>query len=284
MTHMRATALPALPRLLLGGLATLGRRTPIVPPEPSFAARFTVADIDTAHVARYRKAIGFRGDHVPLTYFYLLAQWAQLALMMDRRFPYPLAGLIHRGNDLHLHALLQTGALDIDVAVKFLHALDGVPKIAFDVGISQAGRLVVSCASEYRIPARKRHKPVGQTGPDQFPESFAQIDWSIDPAAIRRYARVSGDYNPIHLSALLARLFGCKGAIAHGMYSVGRAAAHIERQTARPLTAISADFRRPILLPAQLLFGLESADASCGCYGVLLKEPKMLALSGSWET
>lgn len=284
MTHMRATALPALPRLLLGGLATLGRRTPIVPPETAFTARFTVADIDMAHVAGYRKAIGFRGDHVPLTYWYLLAQRAQLALMLDRRFPYPLAGLIHRRNDLRQHALLQTGALDIDVAVKLLQALDGVPKIAFDVGISQAGQLVVSCASEYRIPARKRNKPAGQTGADQFPQSFAQIDWSIDQAAIRRYAVVSGDYNPIHLSALLARLFGSKGALAHGMYSVGRAAAHIERQLARPLTAISADFRRPILLPAQVVFGHESLDARSGCYGVLLAEAKMLALGGSWES
>ena len=84
--------------------------------------------------------------------------------------------------------------------------------------------------------------------------------------------------------ALLARLFGSKGALAHGMYSVGRAAAHIERQLARPLTAISADFRRPILLPAQVVFGHESLDARSGCYGVLLAEAKMLALGGSWES
>ena len=37
--------------------------------------------------------------------------------------------------------------------------------------------------------------------------------------------------------ALLARLFGRRGAIAHGMYSVGRAAAHIERQTGRLMHA-----------------------------------------------
>jgi acyl dehydratase len=117
-----------------------------------------------------------------------------------------------------------------------------------------------------------------------FPDTFSQTSWTIEKSTIRRYAMLSGDYNPIHLASLLARLLGARGSMAHGMYSVGRVAAHIERQTKMPVTAISADFRRPILLPAQAVCGLEILDAGYGCYGVLLAEPKMLALSGTWET
>jgi hypothetical protein len=33
-----------------------------------------------------------------------------------------------------------------------------------------------------------------------------------------RYARVSGDFNPIHLTARTAKMFGFKQAVAHGMF------------------------------------------------------------------
>lgn len=282
MTSWRASPLPSLPGLLLGGLANLRRRLPTAPPDDSLAARFAVAGIDMAHVDRYRDFFGFRGDRVPLTYFYLLAQRAQLALMLDKRFPYPLPGLIHRRNEMRRHAVALAGAgLEIDVSVKLFR---DVPNIAFSVEISQAGRRVVSCTSEYRIPVRRRDKPAEKTALDIFPDTCSQTSWAIEKSAIRRYAMLSGDYNPIHLSSLLARLLGAKGSMAHGMYSVGRVAAHIERQTKMPVTAISADFRRPILLPAQAICGLEILDAGRGCYGVLLAEPKTLALSGTWET
>jgi len=94
---------------------------------------------------------------------------------------------------------------------------------------------------------------------------------------------VSGDCNPIHLSALLARPFGFRRGIAHGMYSVGRAVASIERQTGKQVVAITADFRRPVHLPAHLIFGFESAANTPGNYGLLLADRQQLALSGVFE-
>jgi acyl dehydratase len=52
------------------------------------------------------------------------------------------------------------------------------------------------------------------------------------PADIgRRYGLVSGDMNPIHLSAPSAKLFGFRQAIAHGLWTKARAlAAMLPRQ------------------------------------------------------
>lgn len=260
------------------------RRPPPAPNDTAFTARFALTGIDPAHVAGYREFFDFRLPGIPLSYFYLPAQRAQLALMLDRRFPYPLPGLIHRRNALRRHAVVQaTMPLAIDAAVQFSHSADRAPEITFEVIIGQSGQPVVSCTSTYRIAARKRPRPAVAGEAESFPESFLCANWTVDQAAIRRYAGLSGDYNPIHLAAPLARMFGLRLAIAHGMYSVGRAAALIENQSARPLTAISADFRRPVPLPARAVCGIEAADGR-GCYGVLLAEPKMLALQGGWET
>jgi acyl dehydratase len=43
----------------------------------------------------------------------------------------------------------------------------------------------------------------------------------------RAYAALSGDRNPIHLSALTSQLFGFKRPIAHAMYLVARLEAEL---------------------------------------------------------
>ena len=285
MTSIQSAPLPPLPALLIGGIATLFRQRAGVLPDSGLAACFSVAGIDRAHVAKYRKLFGYQGSHVPLGYFYLMAQRAQLALMLDARFPYAIPGLIHTSNGLRRHAAPDANSsFAIDVSVTPIQAAGDVRKIAFAVEISQSGQPVVSCTSEYRIPGQSRNKATRQAEPEKLPTSFGQHNWTYEKSLIRRYAVLSGDYNPIHLSSWLARRLGFREAIAHGMYSVGRAAASIECQTSRPVIAISAEFRRPIPLPARATFGFEPLSATRGSYGVRLAEEPKLALSGFWET
>lgn len=45
---------------------------------------------------------------------------------------------------------------------------------------------------------------------------------ALDAAAIERYARASGDENPVHLDAAAARAIGLSEPIVHGMLVMGR--------------------------------------------------------------
>lgn len=277
--------LPAWPALLVGAGATLLRRRAGALPATGLSGHFGIDRIDLAQVARYRTLFGTPGSHVPLTYFYLLAQRAQLALMLDQRFPHRLPGLLHTGNALRLHALPRAdSAVELQVSVLPHSGSSGMPGVVFSVELQQSGRPLVSCRSEYRRPGKNPDKQPRPNQAETLPESHWQTGWIVDQSLIRRYARVSGDCNPIHLAAWLARACGFRRAIAHGMYAVGQAAAGIERRTGRPVTAITADFRRPIQLPARATFGFGPACAMQGDYRVLLPDEQRLALSGSWET
>jgi hypothetical protein len=64
----------------------------------------------------------------------------------------------------------------------------------------------------------------------------------------RRYAKVSGDYNPIHLSPLVAKIFGMPRHIIHGMYSVGKVISILPKT----VSDVSASFQRPIFLPSSV--------------------------------
>ena len=64
---------------------------------------------------------------------------------------------------------------------------------------------------------------------------------------------MSGDYNPIHIHPLSARLFGFPSAIAHGMWTKARCLAALEPRLTDAFT-VEVAFKRPILLPGKIEF------------------------------
>jgi acyl dehydratase len=75
----------------------------------------------------------------------------------------------------------------------------------------------------------------------------------------RRYAAVSGDVNPIHLNPLVAKLFGFRRAIAHGMWLKARCLAALEGRLPDALTA-EVEFKSPLLLPSTVGFASHLQD------------------------
>ena len=87
----------------------------------------------------------------------------------------------------------------------------------------------------------------GKKRPSAVPQ---QIDgkerWLEVPENLgRRYMKISGDINPIHIHALLAKPFGFRRAIIHGMWTLAKAVSHLEP------TSLDARFVRPLFLPSR---------------------------------
>lgn len=70
---------------------------------------------------------------------------------------------------------------------------------------------------------------------------------SLDAAAIARYARVSGDDNPVHLDAAAARAIGLSDQIAHGMLVMGYLSSlALGWRAGAVLEAFECRFTRPV--------------------------------------
>ena len=78
--------------------------------------------------------------------------------------------------------------------------------------------------------------------------------WELASNLGRRYASVSGDYNPIHLFPASARLLGFKRHIAHGMWSKARCLAAMDQQLPAAGYSVDVNFHRPLFLPSQVQF------------------------------
>ena len=227
--------------------------------------RFALPPANISDLENYRGYFEFRTDNAsagtpvcPLSYHYLATQRAQLALMMNAQFIYSVAGMVHVGNDmrqLHPYDPRQSAILTV-----WVEAEPFLPKenqfVVLHSQLEQQGNAVVSCDSRYL--AKKAPKKPSYTSRMQeavLEASWPEIHrWKLDAAAGRRYAALSGDYNPIHLWGLSAKLFGFSKPIIQGMDSVARCEAALapmfDAAHAKPWQ-LSVGFIKPISLPAQ---------------------------------
>jgi hypothetical protein len=208
---------------------------------PSTELMLTVA-ADRRRLARYTAVCGFRdGATLPPTYPHVLAFPATLGLLTARDFPLPALGLVHVENRITAHRPIGVAEpLTLRVRAADLRGT------TFDIvtEASVGSEPVWESVSTYLH--RTAQLSGGRTPAPPEVEGDASL-WQVPADTGRRYAAVSGDRNPIHLSAPTARLFGFRTAIAHGMWAMARTLAALEATGA---VTCAVTFRSPIPLPS----------------------------------
>lgn len=214
-------------------------------------------------IAAYAELCGFDPRAgVPPTFPHILAFPLQMRLMLAAGFPYPVMGLVHLSNRIRQHAPLKAGdRLAISVRTGRLLAHDKGQAFSLATTARRDGQVVWEGSSVYlRLGAPGQGDPAPVV--DGGPADTRVGTWSLPADLGRAYARVSGDANPIHTSALGARLFGFKRAIAHGMWVKARAVAALTAGRTVEAGEVEVAFRAPVLLPGQvqLLAGPEGPE------------------------
>lgn len=220
--------------------------------------------LDAAHIERYARVCGFRMPQgVPPTYVHMLAFPLQMKLMCSPGFPWSVMGLVHLGNTIEQYRSLVPGQkLSIEVCSGALVAHEKGQVFSLLSRATRNGELVWESTSTFlRMGVRTpRGTPYQSALVDATPLS-RQADWQARADIGRRYGAVSGDINPIHLSAVSAKLFGFKRAIAHGMWTKARALATLLPQEPIEHVLAQVEFKTPLFLPGRAtLWTGETAD------------------------
>ncbi|MGZ5199150.1 MAG: MaoC/PaaZ C-terminal domain-containing protein [Telluria sp.] len=226
---------------------------------------YRVDRLDNSQLARYNRALGFAEGALPITFYYLLAQRAHLASMLRPGVPFRIAGMIHVANELtELRPASLHTPLDVHTIVTVAPPqANGAVHVLLKTTGEQHGQPVFTCMSDYLAVRGKRGHGTARDPAAAPGEELAH--WSLAPSAGRGYASISGDWNPIHLWPWSARLMGLKTPIIHGMHTVGKACATLESNSGRRITAITARFKAPVALPAEVAL---SADPGTGRYAI----------------
>ena len=103
--------------------------------------------------------------------------------------------------------------------------------------------------------AKVQADSVGTTGGEKLAAvvtSSDPIQFTINYDGPTYWARLCKDYNPIHTSALAARVFGFQGKLAHGNHTGALASCHFEVASKGVPLCMEIRFKRPVVVPAQL--------------------------------
>ncbi|MPV89047.1 MaoC/PaaZ C-terminal domain-containing protein [Georgenia ruanii] len=225
---------------------------------PKVALRVDAVRADPAQLADYQHLLGLPGtDDLPPGYVHVLAFPLAMAVMVRPDFPLPAIAMVHTANRVE-----QRRAVRLDESVTVRAWAEGVRAhakgtlvdlvVTVDAGGEQVWRGVSTYLARRRLPDLPA--PAADTRPRPALPTAATGVWRLPADTGRRYAAVSGDRNPIHVSRLGARLFGFPRPIAHGMYTAARALAG----TAVRAGALTwtVEFAKPVLLPTTVAFAV----------------------------
>ncbi|WP_407108221.1 MaoC/PaaZ C-terminal domain-containing protein [Rhodococcus aetherivorans] len=229
--------------------------------------------VDPDNLAEYTKVCGLRfGDTLPLTYPFTLTFPVVMKLMVSKGFPFAAVGSVHAENVIEqVRPVSVTEPLDLRVHAENLREhrkgllVDLVSEIS--VGRELVWRQTSSFLHQQRTSLSDQPKPEPKA------EEIPPVPTStlrVDQKTIDRYASVSDDRNPIHVSRLGAKAFGFPKPIAHGMWSAAAALRAVEGRIPSRAT-YSVRFGKPVLLPATVnLYAARAADG----WDLALRHPK----------
>ncbi len=260
-------ALPGLPGIGAGRAEgePQGEQPLTLPDVALHVPAVPTADL-TGHLHDYQRLLHEPvTDVLPAGYLHVLAFPLATAVMVRGDFPLPLLGMVHLANDVEVRDEVRVGdLLEVRAWSENLRPHRRGVQVDLVTEVRRAGAgstppvwrgVSTYLAKGFHLPwSEEENGAAGQAdGEDRAPAGtwvppLPTGRWVLGPGTGRAYGAVSGDRNPIHLSALSAKAFGFPRAIAHGMYTAARALADVghSRGTAYRWTV---EFAKPVLLP-----------------------------------
>ncbi|MCK6263532.1 hypothetical protein KP803_09640 [Vibrio sp. ZSDE26] len=213
------------------------------------------------HIAMYRHFFNIRDKNFPLPYLFVATQAAQLYLFTHPDIAIRPLGLVHTGIELDCFEYIdETLEFSFNLALSAQSDTERGKAFELTGSLLFENNVIAQYRSQYLIPNRNKKIKRSSTQEQEEAKSGKDLNWgSISVNDARRYAKLSKDYNPIHLSHVLSRLFGFKQPIAHGMYMVGKlyekaTVKTTERDKANSNQHLKVAFCRPLLLPSPMYF------------------------------
>jgi len=258
---MKTIAFESLPRLpILYLKAGIKRNAKQLNSLPELALKVSGFKINRNQLSNYLSTFEYESTTlVPAPFLYLATQAIQLYLLTLPEFPLSPAGLVHLGVKLE-----QTNELPPewqgDVVMSIINQRHSRKGLVLDIESrfeNGVGTVCLTITSTYLARAVKVRNDDALPKLVHFDEELlnsgraSESGFSVGRHAGKRYARLSGDYNPIHLYGWSAKMFGFKLPIIHGLYMVSKAYSELYKQhKILPLEG-AFQFKSPLYLPGK---------------------------------
>jgi len=235
------------------------------------------------NIAKYRSLFDLPNcSTLPHLYPHKLAFRLHLFLLASKHFPYPMLGLVLVRNESTQHRELgNEEKFDITCSLERTLNVERGKEFNILTQIYVSGIIVWESITTllYQCDTVSTQITKRQSEP-RLSIPILESSWDINENSGRRYAKVTGDINPIHLHSFFARRFGFKRAVAQGMWSSARALAHLRSELPKTPYSVSTEFHLPIYLRERVLFQYSLNDNKID-YQIKNKNGLIVLMSGS---
>jgi hypothetical protein len=246
---------PAPPSIALLYLRALFDRRPRRMPPGAGAVRIEAEAgcvmAEPQSLAAYLDVCGLPDNgNLPMTYPHILAAGVHMSMLLHHEFPLKMVGMVHLANEIEVFRALPADArMALDCRLESGRTKPRGDEFRLITEALWNDQLAWRETTSFLAPAsQKLRRPA--PGLPELPPMVGE--WEVPTDTGRRYARVSDDWNPIHLADLLARPFGFPAAIAHGMWTVARCLGWLTADPVGPGARLEVRFLKPLTLPGQV--------------------------------
>ncbi len=205
-------------------------------------------------IQAYRDACGFGNNgKLPLLYPHVFTSAMHIHALADKHFPISALGAVHaRNHILQRRQISETEPVDLKCSFGEARVLKAGLELDVVTRVNASGECVWESISSYLFRGRK-FGDVGEASRlgaiTELGEPTLKAQWHVPPDMGRRYARITGDYNPIHVSRLLAKVaFGFERDIVHGMWALAKCLAHLQDLDYDKPLRLDVAFKGPVFM------------------------------------
>ncbi len=218
-------------------------------------------------LAAYREVCGYPQDaFLPILFPYIQTVGLQMNILTHHDFPLRAFGLVHARNQITQHRPLGIAeTFDATCQVRHSRIIKSGLEFDMEVSVYADGALVWENISTYLCRGHFGDADHNAPKPalSEIPPNAETIEWTVPKDMGRRYARITGDYNPIHVSSLAAKLFGFPRAIIHGLWSAGVCAARLPGASLTYPAKYDVLFKGPVFLGSTVKTLVEDSEHEC---------------------
>ncbi len=229
---------------------------------PNIQASWLGAKADLNVLKEYQTTLGLpEGQNLPILYPHVVAGAMHMNMLTHSSFPFGLLGTVHLRNRITQHkAINSNDVMDIYSELGQHRLMEKGLEFDFRTKVKIKNEVVWDEVSTYFL-AGKFGKP--EPSSEALNVNFFELPtleqatqvakWFVPKDRGKKYAKISEDYNPIHMSSLLAKLFGLKRDIAHGFGVLAQAIDQAGLDAGEGKTQVDVIFKGPVFLESDVL-------------------------------
>ncbi len=256
--HIPFTAQPPIASAMLKALLLPRKGFKASVGLPAITASWLNAKANVDSLKKYETVLGLASSPVlPVLYPHVLSGGMHMHMLTHPDFPIRLLGSVHLKNSIKQYQGIDIQSeMDIHSAIGEYRLTAKGLEFDFSTQVKVEGKVVWEELSIYfkagKFGGKEHPSEQSSFELDSLTQGDKMADWEVPKNRGKQYAKITGDYNPIHMSPTLAKLFGLKRDIAHGFGVLAQAIEQAGFNTTHKPCQVDVVFKGPVFLQSQV--------------------------------